>query len=74
MTTTTIEFNTTRYEMSHARAPRGRGYWGFCPREHYNANNYIEHTFFAGGTYTEARAAAAAHFRTLGITEIIVCP
>lgn len=55
-----IEFNTSQYQFSHGRAPRGRGGWAFAP----TANPRSEDIYWAPGslTYGEAKRHARAHF------------
>ena len=68
-----VEFNTMRFEEAHGKTPSGRGGWAFCPERHYNECYYLDFTFWASGTYREAKASATAHFLALGETEVVVC-
>jgi hypothetical protein len=70
-----IEFNTNEYESNHGAKPRGKGSWAFVDRKHANADNYLDFVFWApaGLTFTEAKKAAAVHFRAItGFTGVIV--
>ena len=59
---TRITFETTPFELSHGRSPRGRGSWAFCPFHLRNANDYIDHTLFSPSmTYAEAKRWMKAH-------------
>lgn len=84
MTTTTTlapaEFNTIPYIMSHGKAPRGKGTWGFVPVGRWNRNdpNWIEHVWFAPfGSFTDAKRAAREHFSkvsTATVNHLVVAP
>ena len=69
-----MEINVNKYIASHGKQPRGYGQWAFCPAEHYNSDNYIEHTMFYTGKYTETKKSATAYFRSHNVQVIIVCP
>ena len=69
-----IDFETIEYERAHGKLPRGRGSWAFCPRQNYNAPNYLDHVMWFNGTYTEAKKRARAYFATKpGNPVIVVC-
>ena len=54
-----IEFDTTQYEFSHGKPPRGRGAWAFAIKD--DNDKPGEPRFIAGSmTYGEARAAFRA--------------
>ena len=65
MTTTRIE--TTRYQASHNKAPKGRGLWMF---ETASREVVVQHN----GTYAEAKQAAIAHGKQHGHAALYVCP
>lgn len=70
----TVEFSTHEYEQAHGKLPRGRGSWAFCPRQNYNAQNYLDYTKWFRGTYSEAKKQAAAHFsKQVGTSVVVVC-
>ena len=54
------ECSTSKYEISHRKAPRGRGYWAFQQMGSTDPKNM----FFVSGTYGEAKKIALAHFQT----------
>jgi hypothetical protein len=54
------ECSTWKYEISHRKSPRGRGYWAFQKYGESDPKNI----FFANGTYAEAKKIALAHFKT----------
>ncbi len=57
--------NTSRYQASHSKQPRGYGYWMFETKSY--------HVIFTGaGTYSEMKRAA---IKAAGDSyEIFVCP
>jgi hypothetical protein len=58
-TTPRIVFDTTPFELSHGRSPRGRGSWCFCPFHLRNANDYMNYTLFSPSmNYAEAKCWA----------------
>jgi len=57
------EVSTHAYERNYGKKPRGYGSWAFCPAEHYNDGDYLDHTKFFQGTFAEARKAAREHYR-----------
>lgn len=56
---------TSEYEFSHGRTPRGKGQWAF-------SFDGIAGIFWTHGTYTEAKAEARREARRLGATKITV--
>lgn len=71
--------NTTRYEFSHGRKPKGRGYWGLEITFTDGHGRYSSETVFAYGTLAEARKTAWNQIKsTVGgaksIVEVIVLP
>jgi hypothetical protein len=68
-----VEFEVGFFYAAHGRRPRGRGGWLFCPAEFYRDSDYLQHVVNFNGTYAEARRAATAHFKALGVTEVVVC-
>ncbi len=68
------QINIGPYLNSHAKQPRGRGYWAFCPTMHYRQADYIDHSFFVSGTYAEAKAQAVEHFTKLGFASAVTLP
>lgn len=65
MTTTRIE--TTRYQASHGKTPKGRGLWLF---ETASREAVAQHN----GTYAEAKRAAIAFGKQRGHIVLHVCP
>lgn len=49
---------TSAYEASHGRKPRGIGYWAFAKKR----SAAGEDIFWVQNTYAEAKRAARAHF------------
>jgi hypothetical protein len=64
-----IEINTREYQFSHGKRPRGQGYWAFrfdaLPELHWSKPYQL---------YSDAVADARKRARSLGCTEIHVCP
>ena len=70
-----VEINTYKFEAEHGKMPRGIGQWGFCPRERYNANDYLDYVMWYTGSYAHAKKSARAYFSTKsGVSEVVVCP
>jgi hypothetical protein len=61
-----VEVNTTEYEFSHGRKPRGYGSWAFRFEGDIALHWYQ-------GTYSEARSAARKAARKAGAASIEVC-
>lgn len=55
-----IAFETTPYELSHGRSPRGRGCWGFCPFHLRNDASPDDVLLSPSMTFSEAKKWAAA--------------
>lgn len=53
-------FNTTEYEASHGRKPRGLGAWAFRIIGTDGSGSYttLKHCYFTTGTYMEAKRNA----------------
>ena len=60
-----MTFDSSYYVQAHGKAPRGEGYWAFCPLSKYRMNNYLDYTMFFAGTIAEAKAQAREHFAGL---------
>jgi len=71
----TVEISTRDFEAAHGKQPRGRGSWGFCPANHYDAIDYLDHVkWFHQMTFAEARRNARVHFSThVEGDTIVVC-
>lgn len=65
-----IEFNTTDYQFSHGRSPRGLGGWAFS----YERNPEMAAIFWVNGSYGEAKRVARDKARADGRSEVFVCP
>jgi hypothetical protein len=68
-----VEFNTTEYQFSHGKQPRGRGSWAFFfgpPSDPENFNN----VFWTPGntTYSEAKRMAREEARQRGVSTVYV--
>jgi hypothetical protein len=50
--------NTLKYEASHGKSPKGKGFWGFEIRFLDKEGNYRSETAWANGTLLQARKAA----------------
>ena len=66
----TVEFNTTDFQFSHGRAPRGIGGWAFS----FVRNPQMDEIFWVNGTYGEAKEVARAKAKAEGKREVFVCP
>jgi hypothetical protein len=62
-----ITVNTTQFEFSHGKAPKGRGSWAF-------KLGARAELFWHNGTFTEARKAAKAEARRVGVHWVEVQP
>lgn len=68
-----VYVDTSRFEREHGKAPRGFGQWGFCPRSHYDASDYLAHVYWVSGSYREAKSAAREHFAKMNVADVVVC-
>ena len=59
-------FDTSKYERSHGKKPRGRGLWAFAPRGN------LERATMITGTYTDAKRVAQ-HFQP-DVQHFVVLP
>jgi hypothetical protein len=65
------KFDTTSFENSHGRKPRGRGNWGFsfgCDSDD------PRHWVFFSGSFTEAKRQAKALADSRGTDVVVVLP
>lgn len=60
-----IEFQTTQYEFSHGKKPRGFGTWAF---------QITGQIFYATASYGEAKRQAAEKARAAGVSRVRVLP
>lgn len=63
-----LEIETTQYELSHGKMPRGRGGWAFF----FDGKTDIDDAFSHNGTYREACKMARAYARAKGFSRIEV--
>lgn len=68
-----VTVNAIRYERNHGAAPRGFGMWAFCKVDP-NAMDYLDHVIWRTGKFGEAKRAAVAEAKALGVTTLFVCP
>ena len=66
-----IEIRTEQFEMSHGRAPRGYGHWGFA--ENPKETDMDEMVWFTG-KWSDARKSAVAWCRAKSIDQLFVMP
>jgi hypothetical protein len=58
-TATRITFDTTPFELSHGRSPKGRGSWAFCPFHMRDSHDHLDGFLMSPSmTFTEAKAWA----------------
>lgn len=64
-------FDTSAYELSHGKKPRGTGHWLFCVVNP-NRNDYLDYIVAASGmlTYSEAKKIISERHYTI----LYVCP
>lgn len=68
-----VTLNTSEYERSHGRKPKGRGLWMLSLTIHDGQGGYADEDFEYNGTLTEAKKAARDHVRNCGrAKEVIV--
>ena len=74
-----VTVNTTEYQFSHGRKPRGNGGWFFYSKNTGPGTTYtmgmpdnMQELVWGTGTYTEIKKMAVAKAKEQGITEIIV--
>lgn len=64
-----VEFNTSDFQFSHGRAPRGFGSWAFF----FERNAPVEQAFWVHqATFAAARKAAAQEARRRGCDVVFV--
>ena len=63
--------NTTDFEFSHGRKPRGRGSWAFF-FERDRRNHDVQDAFWHHGSFTEAKKAAVEEARRRGARDVFV--
>lgn len=66
-----VDFNTSEFEFTHGRAPRGDGAWAFSFKRNPDVMSEI---FWINGFYGEAKKVAAKKARAEGQREVFVCP
>ena len=66
----TIHFDTTEYEFSHDKRPRGIGSWAFA----YRRDADLSEIFWVNGQYAEAKRIARALAKKAGEHRVFVCP
>lgn len=54
--------DTTVYENSHGKTPRGRGMWAFSPVRNPESSSDRNEIYFTSGSYGEAKKAAQCRF------------
>lgn len=62
-----IFFDPSEFELSHGRAPRGRGSWAFSPYRRPDPLSKDIHFSPGGMTLAEARRWLVARLREMGI-------
>ena len=67
----TVTFDTSAYEDSHGKAPRGRGSWAFSPDRNGDKPDRI---IWCNGTYADAKASARLKARVEGFDYLFVLP
>jgi len=65
-----IEFNTTEFEFSHGKQPRGHGDWAFLLQ----AINRADRVIWIHGSYGEAKKQARKTARELRYYRVKVLP
>ena len=66
-----MNVDTTEYQFSHGKTPRGRGCWMFSAGRN---GAWTEIRVPGARTYGEAKAYAIREARALGCDELAVCP
>lgn len=65
---------TRQFEFAHGKLPRGNGGWCFCPSLNFGTANYLDCVACFSGPFGAAKKQAAAHFKALGVSLVVVCP
>ena len=70
-----VSINDSAYFTAHGRAPRGRGCWAFCPAEHWNSVDYLDHVIWvtSAPTFGKAKAEARRIAAARGVDSLVVC-
>lgn len=66
-----ISFDTSEFQRSHLRTPRGRGSWAFTFGNRTPNNDLSDVLFSPSGTFTEAKAWARIEAARLGFVGTI---
>jgi len=66
-----MNVDSTEYESSHGKSPRGRGYWIFSAGRR---GAWTQIQVVGERTYAEAKKEAIAQARGMGCSELVVCP
>lgn len=71
--------DTTRYEATHGRSPRGRGLWFFQVAGTDGQGAWLTETMSANGSLAEARSQVVREFKAMNgrvksVTEVVVLP
>lgn len=69
MTKTTVRIDTSKFETSHMRKPRGIGNWGF----QFNGDVYWISTSYTNAV-KEITRVIKRDFPTIGNVYVVVCP
>ncbi|MBN1443725.1 MAG: hypothetical protein JXA90_13530 [Planctomycetes bacterium] len=69
-----IEVNTTRYEFSHGKQPRGYGWWAFDIIRYHGDGTRTRERVMRAGKYGEAKRYAVTLARTGPAATIVVLP
>lgn len=63
-----MKFDTTDFQAAHGRRPRGNGSWAFFFRRKAD----VSEAFWVNGSFSEAKAAAAAEATKRGVRCVFV--
>ena len=71
-----VEFTTSEFVKSHGKEPKGRGSWMFCPAQHWNSGDYLDHVVSTPGnmTLSQAQKFVSQRFIDAGHDTVVVCP
>jgi len=66
------EFNTTEFEFSHGKKPRGLGTWAFIPAAGYwPAEIPADGIAWAWGTYTDAKREVTRKYPEVDVWKVL---
>ena len=67
-----MRMDTTQFEFSHGKKPRGWGHWGFDVTASDGKGGLLTETVWASGTLSQAKVQALRTFSELLVRRVVV--